>query len=207
MTLFPKALALAALCALPAAASAATLKSTFDAGTEGWTLSGGTLSHQATGGNPDGYLRMTDTASTTMTLSAPNSFLGVPLKDGGTIGFDFRFFTAPGTPVTGGGTVTLFSGSASASRDLIPGNPINNWVNYSATLTAANWGVSQSVWDGILANVTGITINVEARNGLSEQTGLDNFSVETAVIPLPAGLPLMAGALGLAWGLSRRRRG
>lgn len=144
-----------------------------------------------------------------MTLVAPAAYTGLALKDGGTLQFDFREITATGPDAAFAGTVTLTGGGQSAQRTVITVSPSSSWATYSATLQASDWGVSQSVWDTIIADISAITVNVEGSNGAGEATGFDNFSVETvpAVIPAPAGLPLLAGALGAAWGLSRRRRG
>ena len=198
----------AMLCAAPMLANAATVSSSFDSSAEGWVLQGGALAFVASGGNPGGHLQSTDQDSSSMTLVAPATYVGLVLKDGGTLQFDFREITVTGPDAAFAGTVTLSGGGLYAQRTVITVSPSSGWATYSATLQASDWGVTQTAWNTIIADISAITVNVEGSNGAGEVTGFDNFSVETvpAVIPAPAGLPLLAGALGVAWARSRRRR-
>jgi hypothetical protein len=189
-------------CGLGAArpASGLTIQSSFDAGLEGWTAAAVALSWQSAGGNPGGYLRGDDQANTSY-LIAPAAFLGdLSSFDGGSMAFDHIAIDLDGFPIAGaGGEVTIFSGAESATADLLTPSPI--WQTGSVLLTAAAWGVSQTTWTGILANVTGIHIVIDSTLGVGTD-GFDNF---TMVTPEPAtALLIGVGVAGMAQ--HRRRR-
>ena len=67
---------IASLLALSASAGNAQIISNFDSGLAGWTGTGGSVAHVASGGNGGGYLSQTDTLNTWMGVSARAAFLG-----------------------------------------------------------------------------------------------------------------------------------
>jgi hypothetical protein len=73
------------------AAHAASITSTFDTGLEGWTATGGLLQYSSAGGNPSGFLSLTDNMNDYMTVFAPMPYSGNLLGFlGGTLSFDAR---------------------------------------------------------------------------------------------------------------------
>lgn len=191
-------------------AAAATFTSTFDTDAEGWTATGGTLSHLSTGGNPGGHLDIVDGVGTIMSIRrvfAPGA--GLSLLDGGSFAFDFIEKVNPAANFADAGIVSLYSfnSGAVATQDLIPGDPGPVWQSYSAALTAADWGIGAPEWADFIADISEIRITVESGSTISEIVGVDNVSVDLAApVPLPASLPLLAlGGGVLAW-LGRRSR-
>src|SRR5262249_49864063 len=115
---------------------------------------------------------------------APAAFLGnlLPFKNG-QIAFDLKIFnkgTAGFDALVG--TTTITSPTGAATLDIVPDEPPPSWKSYQAPLTAAAWGKTPAEWDSILANVTGIQIDVEGYTG-SDITGFDNFSLTAAPEP------------------------
>ncbi|MFW6032168.1 MAG: hypothetical protein ACOCTI_02180 [Phycisphaeraceae bacterium] len=191
--------AVAALVGLPAQAS---IISTFDDDADGWTvINDATTYHEASGGNPGGYLRYHDHATgITFRAGAPDKFLGdLGAYDGGTLSFDARLEYGSGRYLSGFGETTFRSSAGDVTLDLAPDDPVDQWQTWSAPLTASAWGVSEAQWDSVLADVTGLEIRLEAIYG-NEDVGLDNV----ALVPEPATAMLLTGlALPLLW---RRRR-
>ncbi len=187
------------------------ISSTFDSDADGWTPVGTSSSivHQATGGNPDGFIRVWDenAASGPARISAPSEFLGdISVFNDEFFSFDARRVSgANGGPPNGldiFGTVLIKGGGAEASADLAPTAPPSvAWVTYTGQLNAANWGVDAGTWALILSNVTEIVIFTEAFGG-RDSVGIDNVVVHT---PLPAAIWLLLTALG-GLGLIGRRR-
>lgn len=196
-----------------AQARATVITSEFTSGSEGWTASGGNILTPVSGGNPDGYLRVTDSGSSVMTVFAPGAFLGdLSVANGGTIGFDAQLFRSTGVLQPQFGTVSISNGSTTATLDLATGGPFASiWTTYTATLDAASWGLSSAAWSALLANVTSISLVLESTFGQGEIVGMDNFFIsyeQSNVVPEPNTLVLsMIGVWGVAGlGYIRRRR-
>jgi hypothetical protein len=157
------------------------LVSTFDKDLEGWTASGGNLSHGSAGGNPGGFLQLDDQALDQMLAIAPKRFHGDRSAFlGGTISFDARNLNnrAPdNVDAPPFGHVVIAGPEGKASRTL-GGNgqpPADGkWHTYSASLDPAKW-------DGdlvkALRHVTSITVCLEFHNGVAESAGFDNFAL------------------------------
>ncbi len=161
-------------------ASAASIISNFDNNDDGWTTGGlVTLTYQSSGGNPDGFLLLEEAGGDTFFVIAPEKFLGdLSSFDGGVLAFDSVIFS-PSPPATFGdgfGRVTIVGGGTQAQLDLAPNPPEYTWTTYSASLTAAVWGVPQATWQSILLNVTQIRIIQESVVGW-ETMGFDNFRI------------------------------
>ncbi|MEX0886696.1 MAG: PEP-CTERM sorting domain-containing protein [Phycisphaeraceae bacterium] len=184
-----------------ASAQAATT-STFDDDLEGWTTSGDVVSftHETSGGNPGGWGRIVDAASgATFFAHAPTGFHGDrSAADGTVMSFDFMLVSRSGSDLAPFGTVTISSSSDSASLDFgdVPATGV--WQTYSAPLTAADWGKTQTEWDALLSDVTDVQLRLEAIFG-NETVGLDNF----VFVPEPGSAALLA--LGGVMLLRRRR--
>jgi len=173
-------LALALVCwATPSAA----FFSPFDAGLEGWTTdNGGAFTFQANGGNPGGFLQLDNNELQIAHIFAPGPFLGdlsFLANVAAPIGFDGQLVAGGGSLYDAGddyGRIRVTGGGMSASADLLPNGavpPLGSWQRYQVPFTAATFGVSQGVWEAILANVTEIRITVEGLFG-SEIQGIDN---------------------------------
>jgi len=191
---------------------AATISSTFDASGEGWIGIPGEGSSQffASGGNPGGHIRVTDIGvggDLGSGAIAPSKFLGnLSSFDNGMLSVDLGNFGGGGTIWSTFGVVKISgTGGAVALRDLtdtVP--PSGTWQTFSAPLTAAAWGKTSLEWMTILANVTEIAIGTDAFDG-TETTGVDNFTITTTPIPIPATVWLFGSALAGLVGFARRK--
>jgi hypothetical protein len=137
-------------------------------------------SWEATGGNPDGYIRYGNnvTGTSTCHIHAPAKFLGHWLSsDGiGSIHYDEVIFQtggyigSPGSykvEIEGPGGVATYTGAQV--------NP-SGWVSVFAPLNEIDWTVSSGTWTEILSDVTRLTIQVCHYTNTSpfEITGIDN---------------------------------
>src|SRR5438093_839403 len=96
--------------ALASSLHAATITSTFDTGSDGWTYNEGTFMFVSSGGNPGGHLELSDTGPgfEDFAVFAPSKFLGdLSAFNRGMLSFDWVvLFHVPGacidplTPVT-----------------------------------------------------------------------------------------------------------
>lgn len=181
------------------ASASADLVSSFDSDLEGWTkINDVTLFHEATGGNPDGYMRLVDAVTgVVFSVSAPDKFLGdLSAADGESMRFDSRLLASSGSALNSFGLVTISGSSGSAELDFADTLTMD-WQTFSKPMTAEAWGVTQPQWDALLSNVTSITIGLEYIQG-SETIGFDNFTI----VPEPTALAL----LGIGSLLVSRRR-
>lgn len=110
-------------CSLIGSAAAHAVVSTFEVDEDGWTVTGdiNAFGQEDTGGNPDGYLRVVDSASGPIIyLHAPSKFLGNKSSyDGQTLSFDYQVISQEGPDyLSEFGEVTLFGNSTSVTRDL-----------------------------------------------------------------------------------------
>jgi hypothetical protein len=184
----------------------------FDTGLEGWTADGGTLTYAANGGNPGGFLQLTDATSSDMFVTAPNSeFYSGDLSGyvNGFVQFDARVvgLSDAASPYPTFGRITFSNGGTSASFDLAPlGEPTDQWKTYKAPLTSPPWGTDFDAWLAILSNVTSLTVNLESHSPVVETVGFDNFRLSR--LPEPGTLGLAIGGAGAAVLVSfGRRRG
>ncbi len=179
-------------------ARAISISYSFDSGAQDWALTGGTLTHQTSGGNPGGYLELKDTQSGSLFLA--HAFSDLSGYNSGTLSFDARLVGNNGEAnLSSFGQVTLLAGATSATLDFAS-NPSNaNWTNYTAPLTAGAWGLSELNFLSLLTNVTEIRIALDAKNRLGDVTGFDNFTLaydgETGNVPEPSTLALLLTAL------------
>lgn len=185
-----------------------TISSTFDTDAEGWTGSGASVAYVGAGGNPGGYIQVTDTGTVAPLNSgilAPAAFLGdLSAYIGGELSVDFRAISgANATLLPVYGTVWIQGGGNEAFFDLAAAPPGGGaWDTFTASLTAAAWGVTELVWASIMGNVTTLGISTDAFDG-ADVAGVDNISISQ--VPLPAAIWLFLSALG-ALGLYGRRR-
>ena len=166
-----------------------------------------TPTHHATGGNPDGFISITDPNEGWTYFVAPSKFLGNQSdKIGGTLSFSLQQSTGsifqPEPP-----HVALRSGSSVLVLDagVVPAfTPA--WTAYSVALTAGEWRVGTLTgalatagdFATVLSNLSALYIAGEFVTPVVETNGLD--SVSLAPVPLPAAVWGMVSALALLRG-------
>lgn len=166
------------------ASGAAAIQSTFDTDLEGWTTDNtGAFTHQASGGNPAGFLQLDNDEAGLAHVVAPAAFHGNLLAlDGTTLAFDGQLVTGGGSFYQSGddyGVVRISGGGTSAQLDLLPSGttaPLGTWATFSVPFTAASFGVTPQTWNTILGDVTEVRLTIEALFG-SEVEGIDNFCI------------------------------
>jgi hypothetical protein len=190
--------------ALPLAAAAAG----FDTDAEGWTTTdGGQQTWVATGGNGGGWLRVADVSGGVFLLNAPSTWLGNwSAYLGGTISFDALNANGDSPDWASFGEITITGAAGTVVLDAIAaGNPPadGQWHRYSVLLApSAGWSGSASL-AAVLAHVTGLTIQGEFHDGITEVLGMDN--IEVTAVPEPSQAALLAAGLGALAVLRRKR--
>ncbi len=188
-------------------ADAMFITSNFNVDDEGWTANGAVVSHESTGGNHGGFLKIEDTRDDTFSVFAPSKFQGdLSQFNGGLLSYDVIVLD-PTTQLTsigsGFGRIQLQGGGSNATFDYSPDPPIPSalfWKTYFVPMTADAWHTTPENWDKVLSDVTNVDIILEPNNWST--VGLDNFKV--AAVPEPVSLFLMGG--GLLGMFGRRRR-
>lgn len=189
-----------------ATSQAAEVSASFDAGLDGFSISGdGTLFHQTSAGN--GYLMLTDTnGGTDLYLEAPVAAGGVNWLAflGGSLSFDAIMLNGIAPSWSGFGTVIFTSTSGqTAVADIAPDvagqitEPGLAWKTYSASLSDAVFNQGSAPLSQVLASLGRISFSMEAGNGPVEVVGFDNFVVSSAV-PEPSSWALaLLGVIGV----------
>ena len=197
--------------ALPAAPALANLSYGFDVDAQSWTVfDGGALVHQASGGNPGGFLQITDTTFGDFRLRLPAVALGNWSNYlGGSLSFDAKNLSndAPDYPpfgqisLTGGGQTV----QADAVTALLQPPTDGAWHHYTLTFNNATFGAALP---GVLAGLTELTLKAEfhdSSDGRFEVVGIDNIQVASAVPEPATWFMLLAGVLTVGR-LQRYRR-
>lgn len=189
---------------LAPAANAAT--ATFDTDAEGFTINGGSITVEETGGNPDGFLSIADTMGGFMELLFPQLFID-SVSEGATFSFDAQLLSSNGDGTPEFGILTVEGGGLSMSVDTFDPSPVPDvWTTSSAIVfDAATFGVSQADFETILGSITSLALTVETTFGVNETVGIDNVSIVASEVPVPTAALLMGSAL-VGFGVSRRRR-
>jgi hypothetical protein len=162
------------------------IKSTFDTDDDGWHVEGGAMYYHDQGGNPDGFIEFEDNQDGAGVFVAPGKFLGdLTGYKKGTIKFDLVNTHNNGQDsLYNYGNVTITSSFNSASKNVVPLHYITDWTTYSIPLTAEEWGLPQSAWDSLMADVTELKLQADAQWNYYDRVGMDNFSI----IPFNNGL-------------------
>ncbi|MEM1379424.1 MAG: hypothetical protein AAGH41_02240 [Pseudomonadota bacterium] len=191
------------LMAVCSAASAASVTATFDSDAEGFIADAQQLDHFAAGGNPGGFIRLTDNAPGASFLNFNNALVDA-LGVGGSIGFDARLVAENGNDVEQYGQITISNGTLSATADAVSVFPIENvWTTYSLDLDASVWGLSTSDFAALMDTATSIALLIESTDNISEIIDYDNVFVSVPEIPIPPAALLAGPAL---LGLIARKR-
>lgn len=154
---------------------------TWNSGTlENWTVTGAAVTVPLTGGVTGGYLRVEDNVSDDMTLYAPEAYRGdyTALDNA-------AFFTVALRTLYQGsdiwppfGTLTLSGPGGKYKIDMGDPPPVSSgWKIFSAPLAESAWTRVSGSWLAMLANVTGITLDVEGGSAITEINGIDDFQL------------------------------
>jgi len=195
------------------------VSSTFDSNSEGWAFvnDGTNLTFHPTGGNPGGYISVTDLQlGDVWYFSAPAKFLGnQSAASHGTLKYDLsqisgigttQFATAADVIIAGAGLQLVFNAGANPaqyptwSSYSVPFDAAAGWRLFQGGVIGAN--ATQAQLDGVLAALTGLFIEGEFTTG-ADTGNLDNVSLEVA--PEPTTL-LLLGSTFAGFGLARWRR-
>lgn len=145
---------------------------------EGWAfVSTGGASVQSSGGNPAGYIRITDATGINQAI-APPAYLGdwSQLPGQASIQFDLKIFSKSGSfvithdllRISGpGGMATIPYDSSMLRAD-------GRWKSFSFLIDPSEWTVISGDWDSLMANVTELSVFPEFYNN-TETIGFDNF--------------------------------
>lgn len=210
---------LAALAATTLAGAAAAADSPFDTDAEGWSAFGdaaGPVSWVATGGQPDGHIRVRDSVSGGVTyFVASSDYLGDQLGSfNQTLSFDLMQIYSGSASQFDAADVVLIGGGLTLVYDTAA-NPANGaWTHYDVLLAGSGWQVgtlggaaaTDEQMKTVLGSLTALRIRSEFRTG-ADTGALDNVVLPTVpAVPEPGTAALAAlGLLGLGAGLRRRR--
>lgn len=199
-------------------AALAAPSSTFDAGSEGWTVSDTNPPFDALGGafTPDydeagQFIRYTDPSVMSFFFEAPESFLGdLTAYYRGTLRYSQTLSVQtpqwrddPDVVLVGGaGLVLVFQ------HDDQPGV---DWTDFAVSLSEGGWRVgglagsfaTAAQMKSVLGDLQRLRIRGEYISGVVETTALDNVSI--TAVPEPAAWALMLSGAALVAAAARRR--
>lgn len=159
--------------------AAPDLASNFDADAESWRASdvSGTLSWQASGGATGAFLQITGTGSA-LSLVSPLAWAG-DWSGYQQLKFDLAI---PSRHYADGDRAQIVTivGANSETMSWDGPAPIFTWSRYVILLNPESFGVDQTTFDGIIANVAEVRINAEYNTTANETVGLDNVLLTTA---------------------------
>jgi PKD repeat protein len=146
---------------------------------EGWTfVNTGGASLQNSGGNPMGYVRISEGSGVLSQAVAPPAYLGdwSGLEGNADLQFDIKIISRSGSFVINhdfmrisgpGGVATVPYDSSVLKAD-------NHWKTFSFLVDPNVWTMVSGDWNSLLANVTEVSVFPEFFNN-TETIGFDNF--------------------------------
>ncbi len=152
----------------------------FDDGSwEGWSfINTAGVSIQSSGGNPQGYVRISDQNNQLSQAIASSVYLGnwQGLTDAAAIQLDLKILNYSGNFLTNHSLIQISGpgGVASVPMDSSLLEAVSQWQSYSFLLNPTVWTVESGDWNALLDNVTDISVFPEFYDG-SESIGFDNF--------------------------------
>ena len=176
------------------------IESTFDTDDEGWTGYNLAVSFTSTGGNPGGYLQVSDEPFESYAI-APSKFSGnLTQYNGGTISYDFIKIDGKGGQSAGhGGEVTIEGTNGSlAVIDMHDEDPaVGTWNSASLPFAFSSSDRIETDWLAILADVKEIRMVADLTDAGNDVAGIDNFAI--APVPEPSPLALMLTGITAMW--------
>lgn len=170
---------LSILPAPPAGAQQVSAESTFDSSTDAWTSDiPGDIARKANGGQSGGFMRFNDTVGGGTFLIAPAKFLGDyrplarktgpvcgarprPARCDGSIAFFHRIVAVTNVVSIDPYSVVMSGPGGSATwKGAVPEGE-TGWVKVKAPLRKSHWVVTSGDWNGLLANVTDMRVQIE----------------------------------------------
>ena len=166
------------------------LVSSFDTDAENWTADGGALYYQNQDGNPGGFIDFEDNQDGKGVFNAPAKFLGnLANYCNGTLSFDLKNTIDNGQDMLYGfGSVKITSALYVAEKNVVPLELLSQWTAFSINLSAEEWGFGEAGWDSLLADVTGVSIQIDAQWNYYDRAGMDNFSIIPNTTGINSGL-------------------
>ena len=170
-----------------AAVDTVLVKTTFAADLDGWTSNTPTeVAWRSTGGNPTGVAIFTDQSAAGTYLDAPAKFLSPAisfskLSGKGYISWQHKIGPQKNVQSVSPYEIRLSGPGGAAKFDgSIPPVTPQSWQTVVAPLAEADWTVTSGTWNGLLANVTDMQIDIElvTNNDNNNDTEfLDNIEV------------------------------
>jgi len=160
----------------------------FDSPSKSWQIvDNGSVSspeHQSNGGHPGGWLQLNDASGGRMAIDLPKSWLAeLQRNNGGILSFDARTVDPKnGRPHADFGLIEITGAGRTLRVDVAtskPNVPSINWTNYSVSLEAKTFRISDADWQNVLGNLTSTLIRLEGYAGANEVMGLDNLSLRS----------------------------
>jgi hypothetical protein len=161
------------------AAASAQVRSPFDAGLEGWLITGDNrFAWNATDGNPGGCLDVNDRAIGGMNYAvAPLAWLGdwSAFATTDTLSFDLYLDNTSGGSRVGQYMFRIAGPGGAAWAIDVQAHypPQQTWTTYSVALDPANWTLTAGAWSALLASVQSVRLCAEFVDG-GEIARIDN---------------------------------
>jgi hypothetical protein len=196
---------------------AASVSSTFDSGTQGWMVADiysppianppqvvtyYTPVYNASGGNPGGFISMTDPSGNWFFFDAPAPFLGNQSSAfGGSLSYDMRVSASDGVP----SAAVMLVGPGTTLYYTTP-SPTNVFSTFTIPLAPLGWRTND--WatgpqptdlqmQQVLGNLTALRISGDWLTGV-ETASLDNVVLSSGPTTIPAPGALLLVLSGLA---------